>query len=41
MLAFQGHVEGLMWVVAAQAGSLYLIVGTSFMAVTTSRDIFR
>lgn len=41
MLAFQGHVEGLMWVVAAQAGSLYLIVSASFMAVTTRRDVFR
>jgi len=41
MLAFQGHVERLMWVVAAQAGNLDLIVCASFMAVTTSRDIFR
>jgi hypothetical protein len=41
VLAFQGNVERLMWVVAAQARSLYLIVGAAFMAVTTSRDIFR
>jgi hypothetical protein len=41
VLAFQGNVERLMWVVAAQARILYLIVGASFMAVTTSRDIFR
>ena len=40
VLAFQGNVERLMWIVATQARSLYLIVVASFMAVTTSRDIF-
>ena len=41
VLAFQGNVERLMWVVAAQARSFYLIVSAAFMAVTTRRDIFR
>lgn len=40
MLTVQGDVERLMWVVAVQAGSFNFIVGASFMAITTNRDIF-
>ena len=41
VLAFQGNVERLVRIVAAQARSFYLIVGAAFMTVTTNRDIFR
>jgi hypothetical protein len=41
MLTFQGNLERLVWIVAAQARSFYFIVDTAFVTVAANRDIFR